>query len=104
MFLFIKLNEVVLTFELVDEILKYDHSNDSYIEQCYSANLVSSTKLISFIGRREDIQNLSFRALIVRRGDLLERQLNLRWPVYLINSVHNKNNKTKFSCFTTPPT
>ena len=28
--LFIKLYKVVLTFEIVDEILKCDHSNESY--------------------------------------------------------------------------
>ena len=28
--LFIALYEVVLTFEFVDEILKFDHSNESY--------------------------------------------------------------------------
>ena len=28
--LFIMLYKVVLTFEFVDEILKYDHSNESY--------------------------------------------------------------------------
>ena len=30
MVLFIMLNKVVLTFESVDEILKCDHSNESY--------------------------------------------------------------------------
>ena len=28
--LFITLHKVVLTFEYVDEIIKYDHSNESY--------------------------------------------------------------------------
>ena len=33
--LFITLHKVVLTFESVDEILKCDHSNDSYTEQYF---------------------------------------------------------------------
>ena len=50
--LFIMLYKVVLTFESVDEILKCDHSSESYCAVLCQSSLFSERNLISFLSSR----------------------------------------------------
>ena len=93
------------------------HSWDRLESAFLQDNLVLSSGLIMWIGHREEIWKLRFRALALLRSesrnsdffDSLRRranarslsfQISSRWPIYIINPV----NKTKLSRNRFPPT